>query len=106
LAGPVILANLSIPLLGAVDTAVIGHLDQAYNLAAVAIGSTIIFSIYWAFGFLRMGVSGLAAQAYGSKDAPEVRAIFLRGALVGVIVGLVLWIAQSQILQFALTLFE
>ena len=106
MAGPVILANLSIPLLGAVDTAVIGHLDQAYNLAAVAIGSTIIYSIYWAFGFLRMGVSGLAAQAYGSKDAPEVRAIFLRGALVGVIVGLVLWIAQSQILQFALTLFE
>ncbi|MDC0191191.1 MATE family efflux transporter, partial [Rhodospirillales bacterium] len=47
------MANLSVPLLGAVDTAVIGHLDDAYNLAAVAIGSTIIQFIYWAFGFLR-----------------------------------------------------
>ena len=106
LAGPVILANLSVPLLGAVDTAVIGHLDQAYNLAAVAIGSTIIQFIYWAFGFLRMGIGGLAAQALGSKDAPEVRALFTRGALIGLCVGLVLWTIQSQILWLALNLFD
>ena len=106
LAGPVILANLSVPLLGAVDTAVIGHLDQAYNLAAVAIGSTIIQFIYWAFGFLRMGIGGLAAQALGSKDAPEVRALFTRGALIGLFVGLVLWAIQSQILWLALNLFD
>jgi len=106
LAGPVILANLSVPLLGAVDTAVIGHLDQAYNLAAVAIGSTIIQFIYWAFGFLRMGIGGLAAQALGSKDAPEVRALFTRGALIGLCVGLVLWAIQSQILWLALNLFD
>ena len=106
LAGPVILANLSVPLLGAVDTAVIGHLDDAYNLAAVAIGSTIIQFIYWAFGFLRMGIGGLAAQALGSKDAPEVRALFTRGALIGLCVGLVLWAIQSQILWLALNLFD
>ena len=106
LAGPVILANLSVPLLGAVDTAVIGHLDDAYNLAAVAIGSTIIQFIYWAFGFLRMGIGGLAAQALGSKDAPEVRALFTRGALIGLFVGLVLWAIQSQILWLALNLFD
>ena len=106
LAGPVILANLSVPLLGAVDTAVIGHLDDAYNLAAVAIGSTIIQFIYWAFGFLRMGIGGLAAQALGSNDAPEVRALFTRGALIGLFVGLVLWAIQSQILWLALNLFD
>ena len=94
------------PLLGAVDTAVIGHLDDAYNLAAVAIGSTIIQFIYWAFGFLRMGIGGLAAQALGSKDAPEVRALFTRGALIGLSVGLVLWAIQSQILWLALNLFD
>ena len=94
------------PLLGAVDTAVIGHLDDAYNLAAVAIGSTIIQFIYWAFGFLRMGIGGLAAQALGSKDAPEVRALFTRGALIGLFVGLVLWAIQSQILWLALNLFD
>ena len=93
-------------MLGAVDTAVIGHLDEAYNLAAVAIGSTIILSIYWAFGFLRMGIGGLAAQALGSKDAPEVRALFTRGALIGLSVGLVLWAIQSQILWLALNLFD
>jgi len=95
-----------VPLLGAVDTAVIGHLDDAYNLAAVAIGSTIIQFIYWAFGFLRMGIGGLAAQALGSKDAPEVRALFTRGALIGLFVGLVLWAIQSQILWLALNLFD
>ena len=93
-------------MLGAVDTAVIGHLDEAYNLAAVAIGSTIILSIYWAFGFLRMGIGGLAAQALGSKDAPEVRALFTRGALIGLSVGLFLWAIQSQILWLALNLFD
>ena len=93
-------------MLGAVDTAVIGHLDDAYNLAAVAIGSTIIQFIYWAFGFLRMGIGGLAAQALGSKDAPEVRALFTRGALIGLFVGLVLLAIQSQILWLALNLFD
>ena len=88
------------------DTAVIGHLDNAYNLAAVAIGSTIVFSIYWAFGFLRMGMGGLTAQAYGSKDPPEVRAIFLRGVLIGIVIGLTLWIIQAPILWGALTLFD
>ena len=88
------------------DTAVIGHLEHAYNLAAVAIGSTIIFSIYWAFGFLRMGIGGLTAQAYGSEDPPEVRAIFLRGVLIGTIIGLILLIIQTPILWGALTLFE
>ena len=100
------MANLSIPLLGAVDTAVIGHLEDAYNLAAVAIGSTIIQFIYWGFGFLRMGMGGLTAQALGSRDAPEVRALFLRGAYIGIAIGLILWILQSLILGFSLSLFD
>ena len=101
-----ILANLSIPLLGAVDTAVIGHSAHAYNLSAVAIGSTIIHFIFWAFGFLRMGLNGLTAQAYGADDAVEMRTVFLRGALAAGGIGLLLWALQVPVFSFALTLFE
>ena len=83
-----------------------GHSPHAYNLSAVAIGSTIIHFIYWAFGFLRMGVTGLTAQAHGSSDTAEVRAIFARGALAAGLIGLVLWLVQVPVLSFALTLFE
>ena len=83
-----------------------GHSSHAYNLSAVAIGSTIIHFIYWAFGFLRMGVTGLTAQAHGSGDTLEVRAIFARGALAAGVIGLVLWLVQVPVLGFALTLFE
>ncbi|HJM61390.1 MAG TPA: MATE family efflux transporter [Alphaproteobacteria bacterium] len=65
LALPNILANLTIPLLGAVDTAVIGHLGAA-EIGAVAIGSTVFSFLYWGFGFLRMGTTGVVAQAHGA----------------------------------------
>ena len=63
LAWPLILSNLSVPLLGLVDTAIMGHLPHASYLAAVTVGATIITFVYWAFGFLRMGTVGLTAQA-------------------------------------------
>ena len=106
LAGPIILANLSIPLLGAVDTAVIGHTEHTYNLSAVAIGSVVIHFIYWAFGFLRMGVTGLVAQAQGSRDAAEVRALFRRSLVIACTAGILLWLLQYPISLFALTLFD
>ncbi|WP_350624343.1 MATE family efflux transporter, partial [Pseudoalteromonas sp. 24-MNA-CIBAN-0067] len=65
LATPMILSNITIPLLGLVDTAVIGHLGQAYYLCGVALGSTIITLMIWLLGFLRMSTTGLVAQAYG-----------------------------------------
>ena len=74
LAGPTMLANVTIPLLGAVDTAVVGHLEHAYYLGAVAVGALIFNSLYWGFGFLRMGTTGFTAQAHGAGDAGEERA--------------------------------
>ena len=73
LAFPIILSNVSVPLLGAVDTAVVGHLPDAYYLGAVAIGAMIFNFLYWGVGFLRMATTGLVAQAHGADDADEVR---------------------------------
>ena len=106
LAGPIILANISVPLLGAVDTAVIGHLEHAYLLGAVAVSVIIFQYIYWGFGFLRMGTTGLTAQAFGSGDLDETRACFLRALMVGGFIGIALWIFQWPIIKFSLLLFD
>ncbi len=106
LAAPSIIANLSVPLLGAVDTAVIGHLDQSYYLGAVAIGAVIFHFIYWGFGFLRMGTTGLTAQALGAREFSEARAIFYRALALGTAIALVIWLAQIPLLWLATTLFE
>ena len=106
LAAPIIIANLSVPFLGAVDTAVIGHLDHSYYLGAVAIGAVIFHFIYWGFGFLRMGTTGLTAQAFGAGDHGEVRAIFYRAVFLGTIIALVIWLTQWPILWIATGLFE
>ena len=71
LAWPLIISNLSVPLLGLVDTAVMGHLDHARYLGTVAVGATILSFVYWAFGFLRMGVVGLTAQAHGASNTQQ-----------------------------------
>jgi MATE family multidrug resistance protein len=68
IAVPVVLSNATVPLLGAVDTAVIGQLGQAAPLGAVGLGAVILATLYWAFGFLRMSTSGLAAQAEGAGE--------------------------------------
>ncbi len=106
LAAPIIFANLSVPLLGAVDTAVMGHLEHAHFLGAVAIGATIMQFVYWGFGFLRMGTTGLTAQAFGANDSGEVKANFQRAAVLGLIIGLALWALQYPIIRFSLYMFE
>ena len=68
IAWPAILSNISIPLLGIVDTAILGHLDSTRYLGAVAIGASILSFLYWGFGFLRMGTTGLVARAVGAND--------------------------------------
>ena len=73
IAVPIMLANVSEPLIGVVDTAVIGRLPEAYFIGAIAIGSLVFSFVYWGFGFLRLGTSGLAAQAYGSGDEQRTR---------------------------------
>jgi MATE family multidrug resistance protein len=87
LAGPIILSNLSMPLLGAVDTAVMGHLPDPAYIGGVAIGGLVFSYIYWGFGFLRMGTTGFVAQAAGAKDADEICAVLARGLLLALALG-------------------
>ena len=94
---PIVLANATIPILGAVDTAVVGQLGLAAPIGAVGIGAIIITAIYWLFGFLRMGTTGLTAQAIGSGDKPETSALLVRGIIIGLVAGLVLIIVQVPI---------
>lgn len=94
IAGPIVLSNATVPLLGAVDTAVIGQLGLAAPLGAVGIGAVILATLYWAFGFLRMSTSGLAAQAQGAGDMAERSAILIRALIIGGMAGLTLVVAQ------------
>ncbi|AUH34072.1 MATE family efflux transporter [Paracoccus tegillarcae] len=85
---PIVLANATIPLLGLVDTGVVGQMGEAAPIGAVGIGAVILTSIYWVFGFLRMGTSGLVAQSHGAGDTPEVGAHLLRALAIAAAAGL------------------
>ena len=101
MAGPIILANVSVPLLSAVDTAVVGHLPEPYYIGAVAIGAMLFTYIYHLFNCLRMGTTGPTAQARGAGDYPEVRAMIGRALLLAAAIGGVLIALQLPILAFA-----
>ena len=97
MAWPFIIANASVPLLGVVDTAVIGNTGSVIDLGAIALGALIFSFVYWSFGFLRMGTTGFVAQAQGAGDAEEVRAIFGRAGLIALAVGTALLLLQLPI---------
>lgn len=97
LALPIIISNLSVPLVGAVDTAVVGHLPDPAYIGAVATGSVLFSFLFWGFGFLRMGTTGFVAQAYGAGDLSEVRSTLLRGLLLALVLGIVLVALQTPI---------
>lgn len=97
LSWPIILANLTVPLVGIVDTAVMGHMPTANYIAAVALGAMLYSSVYWLFGFLRMGTTALVAQAHGADDAEQLRAALWRGALMAICIALTL-LAVSPLL--------
>lgn len=97
LAIPNIISNLSVPLLGAVDTALVGHLEEAFYLGAIAVGSMIFNFIFWGFGFLRMGTTGITAQAFGEQDRTDsimtlARALTVAGVFSMLILLLQVWI--------------
>ncbi len=106
LAIPNIISNLSVPLLGVVDTAVVGHLEEVYYLGALAIGATIFNFVFWGFGFLRMGTTGLTAQAFGANKKEEVTATLYRVQLIGLIIGLLILSLQHGILELSFYLIE
>ena len=90
LAIPLILSNLTQPLLSTVDTVLSGHLPGAAALGGVAVGGIFFNSVFWTFGFLRMSTTGLVAQAYGRRDQQELRLHFARALLSAVAIGGVL----------------
>ena len=87
---PIMLANVTVPLLGAVDTGVVGQMPEAAPIAAVGVGAIILSAIYWVFGFLRMGTTGLTSQALGAGNTAEVAALFTRSLMIAVAGGLAL----------------
>ncbi|MBT3811701.1 MAG: MATE family efflux transporter [Gammaproteobacteria bacterium] len=101
LALPMIIANISTPLLGLVDTAVMGHLDNASFLAAVALAGLIFNFLFWGFGFLRMGTAGLSAQAFGANNTLELNAILLRAMVLAVSISFLLLVFQQSIAAFS-----
>lgn len=105
-AWPIILANAAVPLLGLVDTAVIGNVGSIEDLGAIAFGALIFSFVYWSFGFLRMGTTGFAAQASGRGDEQEVRAVLGRALLMAFGLGLLLILIQWPIKLFAFSLLD
>ena len=101
IAVPIVLSNATVPLLGAVDTAVVGQIGLAAPIGAVAIGAVILSTIFWIFGFLRMSTSGFAAQANGAGDEAELRAVLLRALIVAGVVGLALIALQLPLFALA-----
>lgn len=104
-AWPIMLGQITVPLVGLVDTAVIGRTGDAVALAAVALGSFVVTFLLWTFGFLRMGMTGLTAQAEGAGEQQEVRALLVRGIAMGLGLGLVLFALQVVLIPLAFRLF-
>ena len=96
LALPNIITNITVPLLGMVDMAIVGHLSQLH-IGAIAIGTQIFNLIYWNFGFLRMGTSGFTAQAYGARQLDEAVRVFLRAFVIALAIALMLIVLQYPI---------
>lgn len=101
---PIVLSNATVPILGAVDVGVVGQMGTAAPIGAVALGAVILSTIYWVFGFLRMGTVGLVGQAEGAGDHAEGTAWLTRALVVALVAGVVLIILQPLIIWSALQL--
>lgn len=104
IAWPLMLSNTAVPLLGLVDTAVLGHLEFAWYMGAAAVGGNIFTFIFWAFGFLRMGTTGLTAQSYGAKDRPRSLGILAQGCLAALLISLLIILTQAWLFPVAIEL--
>ncbi|MCH4148751.1 MAG: MATE family efflux transporter [Prevotella sp.] len=102
LAVPSIISNITVPLLGLVDLAIVGHLGNAFYIAAIAVGSMIFNVIYWIFGFLRMGTSGMTSQALGSRDMEELMRLLIRSLSIGLLIAFCFLVFQLPLRWIAL----
>jgi MATE family multidrug resistance protein len=94
---PSIVSNITMPLLGMIDVAIVGHMGSAVYIGAVAVGSMIFNLVYWLFGFLRMGSSGLTAQALGQRNLTEVMRLLVRSMAVALGIALLLIVCQEPL---------
>jgi MATE family multidrug resistance protein len=101
LAGPLILSNISIALLGIVDTAVVGHLSHPYYLGAVAVSAVVFDFLYWGMGFLRMGTTGIVAQVHGRRDHDQIRSTLVHSIFIALSISLLMLIMQNPIANAA-----
>ncbi len=106
IAGPMILANLSTPILGLVDTAVMGHLNSPIYLGAVALGSMVFTFLFWGFGFLRMVTTGLTSQVNGHGSQQETESVLIQSALLASGIALLLLLLQWPIAKIAFSLID
>ncbi|HKI87411.1 MAG TPA: MATE family efflux transporter [Draconibacterium sp.] len=97
LAIPNIVSNITVPLLGLIDLALMGHLGSEVYIGAISLGGVIFNFIYWGFGFLRMSTSGFTAQAFGEKNRPETITILIRALLVALVISLLILLLQAPI---------
>lgn len=105
-AWPIVLANASVPLLGLVDTAVIGNTGSTQQLGSIALGALIFNFIYWSFGFLRMGTTGFTAQAAGAQNWQEVRLVFGRALLIALVLALIILMFHRLLAVVIFQLFQ
>jgi len=98
---PMMLSNISVPLLGLVDTAVIGHLPESYYLAGVAVGSMVVTLLFWILVFLRMSTTGLVAQAVGANNHPQVLRLLMQSIFIALILAIIILLLQSPLSSLA-----
>lgn len=102
IAVPSIVTNITVPLLGLIDVAISGHLQNVAYIGAVAAGGMMFNLAYWSFGFLRMGTTGITAQAYGEGSAQNAASTLLRSVLIAMLVGCVLILSRVPVSEFLL----
>ena len=103
---PSIVSNITVPLLGLIDVTIVGHLGAASYIGAIAVGGMFFNIIYWIFGFLRMGTSGMTSQAFGRKDDAETMRLLTRSTGVGLVIAFMLIVLQYPIEQIAFALIQ
>jgi len=103
---PIFFANLAIPLVGIIDTGLMGNLGNLSYLSATSVAANLFSMIFWSFGFLRMGTVGLVSEAYGKKEYTEIFNIMLRNLIFVLVISLILIYFQSYIYKLSLNIFE
>lgn len=106
LAVPNVLTNLTVPLVSMVDLGLMGRMPSASYILAIGFGTMIFNFLYWAFGFLRMGTTGMVSQAYGRGDFNEAQELLRKGAIIALVGGFTLILLQSPLLNLSLMIIE